>query len=217
MTSSTSSPPRPGDHWYRVPVEHRLLGLDKRSFPIAFVVIALWLLLHFGIPQLNDAISTDDQTAAGDRMLVTDKLAITPAAGWNVELGLRTTATVSSSSQIEQIYLTKGGVQLTVQADDFDGDGTELLAQIDRVAEATNPGTFKSASRRTVTTTSGITGVSETVKGATATGEVIALVDDGKGIEIQVGGPTDQMATLASEIHHMVTSLGPITTAGEGA
>ncbi|KAA1425156.1 hypothetical protein FE697_004585 [Mumia zhuanghuii] len=72
---------------------------------------------------------------------------------------------------------------------------------------------FKPATARsTVTTSSGITGVSETVQGANATGRVVALTDDGTGIEIQVGGPSDEMDRLAAEIDQMIKSLGPVDT-----
>ncbi|MFC6150453.1 MULTISPECIES: hypothetical protein [Mumia] len=211
MPSATTSPPRPGADEFRVPVEHRFLGLDKRSFPFAFIVLALWLVMHLAIPHLNEAITGDDSTAAGDRMLVTRSLAITPTADWQVELGLRTTD--DAVGDPETIELTKGGVQFVVQADDFDGDATALLDQIERVSEASDPGVFKPATARsTVTTSSGITGVSETVQGANATGRVVALTDDGTGIEIQVGGPSDEMDRLAAEIDQMIKSLGPVDT-----
>ncbi|SKB09516.1 hypothetical protein [Aeromicrobium choanae] len=213
--SSPDATTRPGSQWYRVPVEHRILGLDKRSFPFALIVLALWLGLQFGVPAVNDAVANDDLTVAGDRMLVTETLAITPTTGWEVNQGIRTTDDVSSPEP-EAVYLTKGGVQFFVQSDDFEGDATELLDQIDRVAKATDPSAFNPATHRsTVTTTAGITGVAETVQGAATTGQVIALTEDGTGIEIQVAGPSDQMATLAPEVHRMIQSLGPVKSTEE--
>jgi hypothetical protein len=205
---------RPGAEGYRVPVEDRFLGLDKRSFPIALVVIAVWLVSYLAVPAINDAVSNDDATAPGDRMLVTDSLAFTPTPNWQVELGLRIGDPAETGP--ETIELTKGGVQFVVQADDFDGDATALLDQIERVTEASNPGAFKPVTKRsTITTSSGITGVAETVQGTGTAAHVIALTDSGTGIEIQVGGPSDQMDRLAPEIDRMVASLGPIDTAGE--
>src|SRR6478735_9091978 len=73
----------------RVPVEHRFLGLDKRSFPYAFFVIAVFLVATVVIPRINDAIDWDDPVRAGEQLALTDTISFAPTTGWNVESGYR--------------------------------------------------------------------------------------------------------------------------------
>ncbi|WP_051218252.1 hypothetical protein [Nocardioides insulae] len=204
---------RPGSLWYRVPVERRVLGLDKRSLPFAVVVVALWLLMYLLVPWINDQVTDDDVTVAGDQMKVTDSLAITPTAGWSVELGLRTDSTFPSDP--EEVVLTKGGVQLVAQGDTFDGDANDLLDQVNRLDEALSPGPFNpSTDRTTITTDSGITGVGESLQSAGTAGRIYAFTADGEGVVIQVSGPVEQMDTMAREVTQVVESLAPIGSSG---
>lgn len=210
-TVAHSAADRPGRLWYRVPVEDRVLGLDRRSLPTAGIVIALWLVLYLLVPWVNDQVSDDDLTVAGDRFKVTETLAITPTAGWSVELGLRTDATFPDDP--EKVVLTKGGVQLTVQGDSFDGDGTALLDQVNRLDEALSEGPFNPSTRRTtVTTDSGITGVGEGLQSGGSAGRIYAFTSDGEGVVVQVSGPAEQMDTMEREVTRIVESLAPIST-----
>jgi hypothetical protein len=73
----------------RVPVEHRVLGLDRRSFPFAFTVLAVFLVSTVVIPRINDAIEWDDPVRAGEQLALTDSISFTPTVGWEVESGYR--------------------------------------------------------------------------------------------------------------------------------
>jgi hypothetical protein len=213
MTAPASAPDRPGTLWYRVPVEQRFLGLDMRSFPYALMVIAIWLVLYLLVPWVNDRISDDDLTVAGDRFKATNSLAISPTEGWTVELGLRTDATFPDDP--EQVILTKGGVQLVAQGDSFDGDASALLDQVNRLDSALSPGPFNpSTKRRTVTTSAGITGVGEGLQSSGSSGRIYAFTHAGEGVVIQVSGPPDQMDTMADEVGQIVQSLAPTTSDG---
>ena len=76
---------------------------------------------------------------------------------------------------------------MQVTTDDYTGTPSDLLEQIDKVTSAT--GTVESFhvadGRATVTTSSGLTGVSETYTGSDFEGIIAAFVSDGTGIEIQ--------------------------------
>ena len=84
MSSITGSAQR-----RRVPVEHRLLGMDRRSFPYALFVVAVFLVATVLVPRVNDAIGWDDPVRAGEQLALTDTIAFTPTTGWNVESGYR--------------------------------------------------------------------------------------------------------------------------------
>ena len=44
----------------RVPVEHRFLGLDKRTFPFAIVALVVWALWVIVVPSVGRQVSWDD-------------------------------------------------------------------------------------------------------------------------------------------------------------
>ena len=82
----------------RVPVEHRFLGLDRRTFPFALVALAVWALWTVVVPWVDRQVSWDDPIRAGDVLRVTDNVTMTPIAGWGLESGLRTTDRTSSGA-----------------------------------------------------------------------------------------------------------------------
>ncbi|MGW4114617.1 hypothetical protein ACWEFJ_27400 [Actinosynnema sp. NPDC004786] len=49
-----------------VPVDRRFLGLDRRTFTPALVVLAIALVLIYGVPGLNAAIPWHHEIRAGD-------------------------------------------------------------------------------------------------------------------------------------------------------
>ena len=74
---------------HRVPVEHRLLGLDKRSFPYALFVIAVFLLRRWSSRGSTTPSSGTTRCSAGDQLALADTISFTPTTGWNVERGFR--------------------------------------------------------------------------------------------------------------------------------
>ncbi|MFD7659409.1 hypothetical protein ACFV4N_35990, partial [Actinosynnema sp. NPDC059797] len=68
----------PGD---RVPVEHRFLGLDRRTFGPGLIVLAVALLLIYGLPALNAAIPWNDEVRAGDVLDLGDGATAVPPVG----------------------------------------------------------------------------------------------------------------------------------------
>jgi hypothetical protein len=201
----------------RVPIEHRWMGLDKRSIPYALVVVMIFLLWTVIVPRVDDAVDYDDQVAAGDQFLVAEDIVFTPIAGWQVDSGLRYDP--ARPANAAQVVLVKNGVTLAVQSGDFDGTPDALLDQIDKVTTLTDNGEGFSVSdeRVSLTTDAGDVGVAEAFASARSSGSIAALVLDGTGVEIQIVGPPEQMSAVSDEIVSMVATIRQLGQTGSAS
>ena len=206
---STSTPER-------VPVEHRVMGLDKRSFPYGLFVLAVFLLATVVAPRVNAAIDWDDPVRAGDQLALTDEIVITPTTGWNVESGFRLdNGTVGQSGAAT---LTSNGVTFHVAPDAFSGDPDQLLEQVEKVTSSTDDPTFKvEADPATVTTPAGDVGVIQTYSSVNGDGLIAAFVIDGTGLEVTAYGPPAQMTAAASDIDDMIASIHTVDADGNAS
>ncbi|SES44678.1 hypothetical protein [Lentzea albida] len=137
-----------------VPVEHRLLGLDRRTFAPALSVLAVALLLLCGLPALNALIPWHNEIRAGDVLDLGDGATAVPPVGWQLESGALTGGSVSPASV--QVELTTGGAAISLRGTAFTGSADAFLDQVLR-SEGGAPGI--DGSRGTVTTASGLVGV----------------------------------------------------------
>jgi hypothetical protein len=199
----------------RVPVEHRIFGMDRRSFPIGLIVIAVFLVATVVIPRIDRAIEWDDPVKAGQRLSLTESLSFAPTTGWNVERGFR----VGTSKAVlghGPATVVGDGVTFEVFPDSFDGTPAELLRQIDKVTSATgNDPSFQAHDDpTTVETSAGDTGVLQTYSSIRGDGIIAAFVIDGTGIRVTAFGPPEQMTAAADDIEAMIVSIGPSGTDG---
>ena len=173
----------------RVPVDRRVAGLDRALFVPALVAIGIWVLWAFVVPHLTLRSSTDEQVRAGDRLALTEDLAVTPPTGWSLLSGF-TTADQPASGPSGSVAVSNGAVTVQVSADDFSGRPPSPRpgrARRDRHRRQRRPGV--SSGRSTVDIPSGLTGVSEAFTRPGAEGRLVAFVDDGTGIVVQVRAP----------------------------
>lgn len=194
----------------RVPVEHRLFGLDKRTLPYALTALAVFLLWTVVLPWIDNRVPWDDTIVAGDRIRLADDVTFAPATGWGLLSGLRTTdSTKSGQRSTQQVALTNDGVQFTAQRGEWDGTPRALLGQIGKITttEAGPHGFELSTRATTVQTASGATGVVQGFRSPRVEGLLAAFVFDETGIEIQVVGPPDQLAKHTDEIGRMLASI----------
>lgn len=200
--------------WTRVPVEHRLLGLDKRSFPYAFFVIAVFIVAAIVVPRVNDAIAWDDPVVAGDELALTSSIAFTPTIGWNVESGHRL-GKDGAVGQKGEATLVGEGVNFSIVPDSFDGTPAALLNQITRVTSSTDDSTFHvDGTPTTVTTTSGEVGVMQPYSSVRGDGLVAAFVIDGTGLKTTVFGTPAQMSLATADIDAMIASIRTLEGSG---
>ncbi|MCR1785272.1 hypothetical protein KVF89_22220 [Nocardioides carbamazepini] len=212
-----------GSRRFRVPVEHRFLGLDRRGFPYAFSVLAIFLVATVVVPRIDKAINWDDPVAAGDQLALSERIVFTPATGWNVQSGFRAPHG-EPAGRSGGAALTGGGVVLTVAPDSFDGTPTELLAQIQKVTSATDDPSFRvDGKASTVSTMSGEVGVLQSYSSVRGDGLIAAFVIDGTGIKVTAYGPPVQLKAAAERVHAMITSIHAVDpstgsgTASEGS
>jgi hypothetical protein len=202
-----------------VPVEQRWLGLDRRTIPLAAVVLGLMLLFMAVIPAINDAIGWDDETEAGDVLDLGAGVTFVPPAGWELTKGIRVDDEPSTGvSGDGAASISDGGVAVTVERSGFDGTPAELLDQVNllRTASDADPNrSFKlTGPRKTFTTASGITGVSEAYTSANGEGRIIALTLDAgadggtpTGIAVTIDADDQAYATRSDEIDALIDSL----------
>ncbi len=201
---------RPED-W--VPVEHRILGIDRRTIAPALGVLALVVILAVVLPAVDESVAYDDPVAAGDVMdLVAGKLTFVPAEGWNrVDGSLVGEGTVEAVGSVSAVVIEDVSVSITTG--EFDGTPDELLDQINDVNEELEDprGLGATGPRQEVTSASGLTGVAETFTGLEERGIVAAFVVDvdgtSVGVEVVVRGSVESIEDHIEEIATMLDSM----------
>ena len=197
-------------HPRRVPVEHRILGLDRRTLPYALPVVAVWLLWAFVLPQINERVPWNDPIRAGERLQVSDLVTFAPAEGWGLLEGLRTTDTTKSGQRAtSQTVVTSNGVMFSVSSGSWNGTPRALLDQITKITTTVNgPDGLQISTRPTsIQSASGLDGVLEGFRSPRVEGLIAAFVAGGEGVEVQVAGPTQQLNDQAEEIGRMLSSF----------
>ncbi|WP_418062480.1 hypothetical protein [Pimelobacter simplex] len=192
-----------------VPVERRFAGMDRRTLLPAGLVAALVALTFGVLPWLDSRIAVDDPTRAGDVIRVAD-VEFTPAAGWNIEKGLRAGGS-STGVYPEQASVTRDGVTFNVVTGAFTGTPAALLRQIRRSNDQLGPNAVAIASGTptAIVTAQGRDGVVARFTTASAEGLIAAFVLDGTGVEVVAYGPLDLAGSerLDADLVAMIRSV----------
>jgi hypothetical protein len=191
-----------------VPVEHRFLGLDRRSLLPGLVVIGLLVLWTVVIPAVDDALSYDQQTRAGDVFLLGPGLTMNAQPGWGVESGVLTSDD-RLTRQGAPVALTNGGVSLVVVPGPFSGSASALLSSIERVDRALrgDEAFHVSSDVATFHTNQGTRGVAQGYTTISGTGVVTALVYGDTGLKITFTGSSAAMAAQGEAVGAMIDSI----------
>ena len=193
----------------RVPVEHRWLGLDRRTFGYALAALLVYAMWAGVMPWLNARIPWRDPIVAGDVIQVTPAVTMVPAVGWNLVSGLRTTdTTVKGEKSTTKVTLIGNGLQLVATPGTFSGTPADLLDRVDDIATATGrkDGLGMVGDARPISTGSGLDGLVRGLRADRYVGVLAVFVAD-QGIEIEVIGPADQMTAESDDIYTMINSL----------
>ncbi|MGE3288353.1 MAG: hypothetical protein AB7J32_19965 [Pseudonocardia sp.] len=193
----------------RVPVEHRFLGLDRRTFPFAGAALAVWLLWAVIVPAIDDAVPWRDTVRPGDVLQLTDTVTMVPVPGWGLQTGLRTTDRTRSGTTFEDVVLTTDGISFRVTSGPGTGTPAELLRQSTRIVAAElGGGTLQpTGGTTTILTRQGDVGVLEDFATPVADGLIAALVYEPDGLQIIAAGAPPQLAAHAAEIDAMIASI----------
>ncbi|WP_156382977.1 MULTISPECIES: hypothetical protein [unclassified Rhodococcus (in: high G+C Gram-positive bacteria)] len=191
-------------HRHRVPVEHRVLGLDRRTWPPALVVLAVFLVFTVVVPRIDAALDWDDPVLAGQQLALTDTLVFTPVAGYDVESGFR----VGDGGTFGDATLAGAGITFQVSTDSYDGTPDQLLEQVQKVTSRTDDPTFRvDGNRATLTTAAGETGVAQPYNSVRSDGVIAAFVLGGTGVDITAYGPPTQMTAALDDVRAMIASI----------
>lgn len=202
--------PRPED-W--VPVEHRILGIDKRTIAPSLAVLAFMVLMAVVLPNINESVEYDDPIVAGDVMdLVGGTLTFVPAEGWNrVDGSLVGEGPAESVGSVSIVVVDD--VVVSVTTGEFDGTPDELLDQINELNDTLQDprGLGSAGPRQEVSTPGGLTGVAETFTGLDQRGVTGAFVVDvdgtSVGVQVVVKGSVESMSDRFEEITTMLDSM----------
>lgn len=144
-----------------VPVDQRFLGLDRRTFTPALVVLAIALLLIYGLPGLNAAIPWHNEVRAGDVLDLGGGATAVPPVGWQLEDGTLVGGAGASPTNLD-VVLASGGARIDLHGTAFDGTAAQFLAQVRR---ASGDAAAVVGAQGTVTTEAGLVGVAESGTG----------------------------------------------------
>ncbi|MFT7836897.1 hypothetical protein Q5530_12175 [Saccharothrix sp. BKS2] len=183
MAIDAQEPPR---GW--VPVEHRVLGLDRRTFAPALTVLVIALALIYGLPALNAAIPWHDEVRAGDVLDLGNGATAVPPVGWHLESG-----TLVGREQVDPIHLqallASGGATVELRGAAFDGTAQAFLDQVERSQGDDVPGV--DGSRATLTTDAGVVGVARSTTGPGGDGLDVAFK-----VAVGADGPAEAAPAL---------------------
>lgn len=141
-----------------VPAEHRVLGLDRRTFWPALTALVIALVLSYGFPVLNAAIPWHNEIRVGAVLDLGDGGTAVPPVGWQLESGTLVGAGAASATSLDALLAT-GGATITLRGASFDGTAEAFLDQVQRSEGGVTTGV--DGARATVTTAAGLVGVAQ--------------------------------------------------------
>lgn len=156
MATGTGQVPQ---NW--VPVEHRLFGLDRRTFAAGFTALGIALVLIYGFQALNAAIPWHNEIRAGDVLDLGAGATAVPPVGWQLEKGTLTGEGTASATALD-VVLVSGGATIELDGAAFDGSANAFLDQVVQ-SQGDEPG--MTSARGSATTDAGLVGVVESSTG----------------------------------------------------
>lgn len=192
-----------------VPVERRVLGIDKATIAPALVVLALAVLLSFGVPALDDAVAEGAVARADDRIALRDGYSFSPSAGWTITDGVLADDEARSGSPATA-SITDGAASFEANVVRFTGTPGELLDLVADSADLLRDswGYRVIGDPVSVQTGSGVRGARAEVSGVHVGGFVAAFTDGESGLVITALGPETGLSSHdTSAIETMLDSI----------
>ena len=211
MSSVPSAPPQspapspPAHLEHDVPVEHRWLGLDRRTIAPAFGVAILALVWAVVVPAIDRAIPEDRKVEAGQVFGAGNGVTVAPPTGWNVEAGIPTSDAPPTQPAPAGVVVTSGGTTVSVTTALWDDSLPALLDRVNELQEDSEDGGWHvTGGRGSIITDDGVTGMAEEWQSSERTGRVVAFLDDGVGVQIVISSSYAEHAAHQDEIDAMV-------------
>lgn len=193
----------------RPPVEFRRFGLDRRTFALPLIVVAVFVLWAVIAPAVNNAVGYDDPVRAGDAFVIGPATTIAPPVGWGVQAGVRTSdGTRAPVATGARIAIVGDGVTITSQVGPFAGTARELVKQVaDNDAKISADSAFTVEGKPRTLSVDGRRGVAQEFKLPTGEGAVFGFVTQGQGISIVVTGQENALDHAAVKLGQMIASI----------
>jgi hypothetical protein len=210
-------PPWPG----HVPVDERVLGLDRRSVGASAWVVVVAAVMALGLPAADAAVSRDYAIRAGDVVGLSGGVRFVPAAGWTLAEGVLRGQVDRDSSYGGTARLTRGAVAMSVTADSWSGSPAELLDQVRSGPGLGGSGTSwvrlgdRSEPLRTASGSAGLLERYRSVDGDLVLAVVVlAGAGAGTGVQVELAGPPDDVRAATAACVGMIRSIGPVDREG---
>lgn len=189
--------------------------MDKRGLPYAIVAVLLMVVLVAVLPAIDRSIAWSDETQPGDVIDLGEGVVVTPPVGWLLESGQRTTDTSATPVAADGAFamVVTGGFSLSTSGSLWNDDAGALLDQVNSLRASPEDDVFKVVgSRRSFTTSTGITGVVESFTSASGSGEFYAFVvdrgdDPSVGVVVAANGTEKSNTRHGAAVEDMVSSL----------
>lgn len=177
------------------PVEHRVLGFDRRLLWPTVGVLLVVLLWSSIMPAIDPAVDALEIAPGTTYDMGPAKITLVP--GWVLA---RPPSPVGES---KEATIVKESIALKVKAGTSKGTATELLEQVARLQ-----GDYVVEGRIIqIRTAQGVTGVMKKINGPNFIGLVASFVDDGGGIAVTVKGPADASEQLGQPVAERIQSI----------
>lgn len=193
----------------RVPVEHRVFGLDRCTLLPGLAVVGVFLLWTVVLPLVNSALSYSQETESGDVFELGPGLTMDAQPGWDVDSGLLTSQKTRTQARDRPVVLASGGASFVVEPGPFQGTARQLLRQIEKVDSAMSGNKTYHVSSRVATshTNDGHRGVAQAYTTVDGTGVVTALVYGDTGLKIAFTGSSVSMQDQGEQVGKMIDSI----------
>jgi hypothetical protein len=207
VTVATQGPPH---GW--IAVEHRFLGLDRRTFGPGLTALGVALALVYGLSALDAAIPWHNETRAGDVLDLGAGAVAVPPVGWQLQSGALVGGAAQNARNL-RVLLATGGATIELRGTSYDGSSAAFLAQVRRSEGDDPPGADGSIG--TLTTDSGLVGVAQGSTGPGGDGLDVAFkMASGAGLAsapallVRVRAAPGQFERRQDEVLAFLRSIG---------
>lgn len=210
-----TAPAPPGPLAHHVPVEHRWLGLDRRTIAPALGVVLMSVVWTVVVSAIDGAVPEERRVEAGQVFGAGNGVTVAPPTGWHVEAGIPTSEGSPDEPARDGVEVSSGGTTVHVITAKWDGTLPDLLVRGNEILEDSEDGGWHvTGGRGSVTTTGGVTGIAEEWRSSERTGRVAAFLRDGVGVQVVVATSVGERIVHQQAIDAMLAS---ITFTGRGS
>ena len=181
-----------------IPVEHRVLGLDRRTITPAVIVAAIVTFYAVLIPYVDGLVDHDSAVEAGTSLVIGGDVTIVPPAGWEV-----TDRTALDAGSLE---LHNSGIIVNANVGPFAGELDELLAYADGIVDDAETGVAHHEAS-SIVAADGTAGLEEHWDGVNTEGLLAVFSDGTLGVVIAVEGPEPMVTRHQKELDQMIASV----------